>query len=210
MSFPGRLTWRQLLCSESLSLFIHTVPVSESSYISFNILPTAIPNYRPNRDHNQPTNSLPCLLSSLKMQVQVCPKSFGIKSHSVSPSTFTKVQASQHHRGYHFCSDPLAPYSPILWAPSSSLAQLFSCRIVCTSLNGTGFFGACAQPFFLANPCSTLPGLNRPFSFCSLRPSSLSLSPSGFFDLRRAFQRPPFSFSFSIKSPWSLSQFITH
>ena len=124
--FLAALPGGELLCSESLSLFIHIVPVSETSYISFNILPTAIANYHPNRDHNQPINSLPCLLSDLWK----CKSKSVISPSVLSPTVslhplFTKVQASQHHRGYHFCSDLSSPYSPHRLSASSFPSPAF-------------------------------------------------------------------------------------
>lgn len=212
--FLAALPVGELLCSEWLSLSIHIVPVSETSYISFSILPTAITNYHPNRDLNQPTNSPPCLLSDLWK----CKPNSVLSPSVLSPTVslhllFTQVQASQQHRGCHLCSDfeLSSPTLCILWAPPFSLAQLVSCRIPCTSPNGTGhFFGPCAQAVLLGWPLLYLAWLNRPISFCSVRPSSLSLPPSGLLWPQKGFSEAPLSFSFSIKSPWSLSQFITH
>ena len=114
--FLAALPVGELLCSESLSLSIHIVPVSETSYISFSILPTAITNYRPNPDLNQPTNSPPCLLSDLWKRKPNSVISPAVLSPTVSLHLlFTKVQASQQHRGCHFCSDfseLSSPYSP--------------------------------------------------------------------------------------------------
>ena len=158
MSFPGCLTWRWAsLLRVIISVYSHCPRHSNFLYFIQHS-----PNYRPNCDLNQPTNSLPCLLSDLWN----CKPNSVISPSVLSPTVslyplFTKVQASQQHWGYPFCSDlseRSSHYSPHpLIASSFPSPALVLQSHVHFSKWYWSFLWSCAQAIFLADPCSTLP-----------------------------------------------------